>query len=177
MLDLIKDLPGWITEILKAGVVGVCSFLIGGWNTRRKLIGQSDRKAYDLIRKQLPEFREIESMYGEWDLHNSFETRIFHKFHDAFEKANSDPDLAFANRKLKGLTRKIYEASKPLMKLIGLKTYPIGSGEQSIKRLKYGHKEDDMATGDELNAAANNVLQLYKEWISTARKSHLHIDV
>jgi hypothetical protein len=167
------------TEILASikaigthGVTALVAYLFAAWNTKRTLLRGADKQSFEQLTAALPNFNQIDNYYNALDLKGSFQTKIFHQFHSAFESSANNPHLAFHNKELQKSVREIFEKSHEVIHTIGLKTFPVrGTDEQSIRRLKYGDRSDDFETGETLNKLTSEIFDLYKSFIERVRKT------
>lgn len=168
---MLENIVQFLPELLKSGAIGVAGFFFGKWNTRRKWRNDEDARILKKLMNSLPSFQQIERHFSEKAMTDSFTTDIYHKFYESFKAAESDPSMHFIDPDLQTLVGHIEAKAKEFLGVIAIETFPTrNTGEQSIRRMKYGDLEDDFETGERLNVMADEIFEKYKTLIAEAKK-------
>lgn len=129
----------FLPHLLKVGVIGIAGYFFGEWNARRKWKNDEDARILKKLIASLPSFQQIERHFSDKAMTDSFTTDVYHKFHEAFNAAVSDPSMHFIDSDLQALVRDIELKGQEFLSVIAVDTFPTQiTGEQSIRRLKYG---------------------------------------
>lgn len=173
---MIEEIVQFLPEILKIGVPAIASFFFGEWNARRKWKNDEDARTLKKLMGTLPSFQVIERHFSEKAMTDSFTTDVYHKFYEAFDAAVSNPSMHFIDQDLQALVQEIETKTKEFLGVIAIDTFPTrNTGEQSIRRIKYGDPIDDFPTGERLNAMSDEIFDKYKSLMAKAKKKRIAI--
>lgn len=173
---MIEKITQFLPDILKIGVPAIASFFFGEWNAGRKWKNDEDARTLKKLMATLPSFQQIELHFSEKAMTDSFKTDVYHKFYEAFDAAVSNPSMNFIDPKLQALVKEIETKTKEFLGVIAVDTFPTRiTGEQSIRRIKYGDPIDDFATGERLNTMADEIFEKYKGLMAQAKKKRISV--